>query len=182
MGGSRLSQGLALAADTELKVVSIDKLATFAGITAAEIFLSPSSSISSLTIYWNSSAYFAWLSALASLFFARVNNLQALSSIVLQPLLASRATLDLNVGLGVRRLLIGGSPFQERCLASEVSDGNDPGQPAQPMVGWTPMSSAKTIKPIAAIALLLHNLTVVTRTIDAVACCGVRRPNPFQAG
>jgi hypothetical protein len=51
MGGSRLSQELALAADTELKVVSIDKLAKFTGITAAEIFLSPSSSISSLTFY-----------------------------------------------------------------------------------------------------------------------------------
>ncbi len=34
---------------------------------------------------------------------------------------------------------------------------------------------------IAAIALL-HDLTVKTRTIDDFACCGVRLPNPFQAG
>jgi len=49
------------------------------------------------------------------------------------------------------------------------------------MVGWMPMSSAKTIKPIAAIVLLLHNLTVVTRTIDDFAGCRVRLPNPFVA-
>ena len=90
--------------------------------------------------------------------------------------------MALNWGLGVRRLLLGGSPFQERCPESEVNDGNDPEQPAQPMVGWMPISSAKTIKPIAAIALLLHNLTVVTRTIDDFAGCGVRLPNPFEAG
>ena len=54
--------------------------------------------------------------------------------------------------------------------------------PAQPMVGWMPMSSAKTIKPIAAIALLPHNLILVKRTIDDVARCGVLLPNPFQAG
>ena len=54
----------------------------------------------------------AWLSALASIFFPRVNSSQALSSIVLQPLLASRATLALNSGLGMRRLVIGEAPFR----------------------------------------------------------------------
>jgi hypothetical protein len=44
-----------------------------------------------------------------------------------------------------------------------------------------PISSARTIKQIAAIALL-HDLTVGTRTIDDFAGCGVRRRNPFQAG
>ena len=43
-----------------------------------------------------------------------------------------------------------------------------------------PISSARTIKQIAAIALL-HDFTVGTRTIDDFAGCGVRRRNPFQA-
>jgi hypothetical protein len=41
------------------------------------------------------------------------------------------ATLALNSGLWVRRLLIGGSPFQGRCPASEVNDGGCPGKPDQ---------------------------------------------------
>ena len=44
-----------------------------------------------------------------------------------------------------------------------------------------PISSARTIKQIAAIALL-HYFTVKTRTIDDFAGCGVQLPNPFQAG
>ncbi len=44
-----------------------------------------------------------------------------------------------------------------------------------------PISSARTIKQIAAIALL-QDLTVGTRTIDDFAGCGVQLPNPFQAG
>ena len=47
------------------------------------------------------------------------------------------------------------------------------------MLGWTPISSARTIEQIAAIALL-HDLTMVTRNIDNFAGCGVRLPNPFQ--
>jgi hypothetical protein len=55
----------------------------------------------------------------------------AISWIVLRSLIASMATLALNSGLWVRRLLnsfgegyaYGGSPFQGRCPASEVNDG-----------------------------------------------------------
>jgi hypothetical protein len=47
----------------------------------------------------------------------------------LRPLIASMATLALNSGLWVRRLLIGGSPFQGRCPASEVNDGGCPEKP-----------------------------------------------------
>ena len=57
-------------------------------------FLSHSSSICSLPICWNSSACLAWLLA-----------------------------LSLHSGLWVRRLLIGGSPFQARCPASDFNDG-----------------------------------------------------------
>ena len=53
----------------------------------------------------------------------------AISWIVLRPLIASMATLALNSGLWVRRLLIGGSPFQGRCPASEVNDGGCPKKP-----------------------------------------------------
>ena len=53
----------------------------------------------------------------------------AISWIVLRPLIASMATLALNSGLWVRRLLIGGSPFQGRCPASEVNDGGCPEKP-----------------------------------------------------
>ena len=42
--------------------------------------------------------------------------------IVLLPLIASMASLALNSGQWVRRLLIGGSPYQGRCPASEVND------------------------------------------------------------
>ena len=47
------------------------------------------------------------------------------------------------------------------------------------MLGWTPISSAKTIKQIAAIALL-HDLTMVMHNINKFADCGMRLPNPFQ--
>jgi hypothetical protein len=61
----------------------------------------------------------------------------AISWIVLRPLIASMATLALNSGLWVRRLLnscgegcaYGGSPFQGRCPASEVNDGGCPEKP-----------------------------------------------------
>jgi hypothetical protein len=53
----------------------------------------------------------------------------AICWIVLRPLIASMATLALNSGLWVRRLLIGGSPFQGRCPASEVNDGGCPEKP-----------------------------------------------------
>ena len=53
----------------------------------------------------------------------------AISWIDLRPLIASMATLALNSGLWVRRLLIGGSPFQGRCPASEVNDGGCPEKP-----------------------------------------------------
>jgi len=43
-------------------------------------------------------------------------------------MIASMATLALNSGLWVRRLLIGGSPDQGRCPASEVNDGGCPGK------------------------------------------------------
>ena len=39
------------------------------------------------------------------------------------------ATLALNSGLWVRRLLIGGSPFQGRCPASKANDGACPEKP-----------------------------------------------------
>ncbi len=44
------------------------------------------------------------------------------------------ATLALNSGLWVRRLLIGGSPFQGRDPASEVNDGGCPEKPDHLMV------------------------------------------------
>ena len=47
----------------------------------------------------------------------------------MRPLIASMATLALNSGLWVRRLLIGGSPFQGRYPASEVNDGTCPEKP-----------------------------------------------------
>jgi len=47
----------------------------------------------------------------------------------LRPLIASMATLALNSGLWVRRLLISGSPDQGRCRASEVNDGACPVKP-----------------------------------------------------
>ena len=50
----------------------------------------------------------------------------AISWIVMGPLIASIATMALKSGLWVRRLLIGGSPFQGRCPASEVNDGGCP--------------------------------------------------------
>jgi len=53
----------------------------------------------------------------------------AISWIVLRPLIASMATLALNSGLWVRRLLIGGSPDQGRCPASEVNDVACPEKP-----------------------------------------------------
>jgi hypothetical protein len=61
----------------------------------------------------------------------------AISWIVLRPLIASMATLALNSGLWVRRLLnsfgegfaYGGNPFQGRCPASEVNDGGCPEKP-----------------------------------------------------
>ena len=43
--------------------------------------------------------------------------------IVLRPLIASMATLALNSGLWVRRLLIGWSPVQGQYPVSEVNDG-----------------------------------------------------------
>jgi hypothetical protein len=49
-----------------------------------------------------------------------------MSWIVLQPLIPSMATLALNSELWTRRLLIGGSPFQGRCPATEVKNGNCP--------------------------------------------------------
>lgn len=39
------------------------------------------------------------------------------------------ATLALRAGLWVRRLLIGGGPFQGRCPASQVNDGGCPEKP-----------------------------------------------------
>ena len=45
------------------------------------------------------------------------------------PLIASMATLALNSGLWVWRLLIAGSPFQGRYPASEVNDGACPEKP-----------------------------------------------------
>ena len=53
----------------------------------------------------------------------------AISWIVLRPLIASMATLALNSGLWVRRLLIGGSPYQGWYPASEVNDGGCPEKP-----------------------------------------------------
>lgn len=50
----------------------------------------------------------------------------AISRIVLRPLIASMATLALNSGLWLRRLLISGSPFQGRYPASKVNDGPYP--------------------------------------------------------
>jgi hypothetical protein len=68
-----------------------------------------------------------------------LNGLEALAIcwIVLRPLIASKATLALNSGLWVRRLLnsfgegfaYGGSPFQGRYAASEVNDGDCPEKP-----------------------------------------------------
>jgi hypothetical protein len=49
----------------------------------------------------------------------------------LRPLIASMATLALNSGLWVRRLLMVGAPFQGWCPASEVNDGGCPGKPDQ---------------------------------------------------
>ncbi|MFN5116790.1 MAG: hypothetical protein ACK5FE_04745, partial [Cyanobacteriota bacterium] len=45
--------------------------------------------------------------------------------------IASMATLALNSGLWVRRLLIGGSPDQGRYPASETNDGACPEKPVQ---------------------------------------------------
>jgi len=53
----------------------------------------------------------------------------AISWIVMRPLIASMATLALNSGLWVRRLLIGGSPDQGWYPASEVNDGACPEKP-----------------------------------------------------
>jgi hypothetical protein len=47
----------------------------------------------------------------------------------LRPLIASMATLALNSGLWVRRLLIDGSPDQGRYPASETNDGAYPEKP-----------------------------------------------------
>ena len=52
-----------------------------------------------------------------------------ISWIVLRPLIASMATLALNSGLWVRRLLIGGSTFQGWYPASEVNDRGCPEKP-----------------------------------------------------
>jgi hypothetical protein len=72
----------------------------------------------------------------------------AISQIVLRPLIASMATLALNSGLWVRRLLnscgeccaYARSPFQGRCPASEVNDGCCPEKPDHltPLEDWTP--------------------------------------------
>jgi len=53
----------------------------------------------------------------------------------LRPLIASMATLALNSGLWVRRLLISGSPDQGRCRASEVNDGASPEKPVHLNLG-----------------------------------------------
>ena len=55
---------------------------------------------------------------------------------VLRPLIASMATLSLNSGLWLRRLLFGGSPFQERYPASEVNDGACPEKPNHLKPKW----------------------------------------------
>ncbi len=65
----------------------------------------------------------------------------------MRPLIASTATLALNSGLWVRRLLTGGSPVQGRYPASEVNDDPFP-QTSVHLTGRLRFSSSLTGHPI----------------------------------
>ena len=81
----------------------------------------------------------------------------AISWIVLRPLIASMATLALNSGLWVRRLLnsfgegfaYSGSPYQGLCPVSEVNDGGCPGKQDHPTLSYGCIK-ALTLGPILA--------------------------------
>jgi hypothetical protein len=69
------------------------------------------------------------------------------------------ATLALNSGLWVRRLLIGGSPHQGRYPASEVNDGACPEKPDH-----------------------LASRLLRLRVLQMIQCTDIQRPNHHASG
>jgi hypothetical protein len=102
----------------------------------------------------------------------------------LRPLIASMATLALNSGLWVRRLLnsfgegyaYGGSPFQGPCPASEVNDGGCPEKADHPpaAAGLRPAASHRKVRLV--ISTVFITASRKASPTQRICCKGSPRP------
>ena len=85
------------------------------------------------------------------------------------------ATLALNSELWVRRLLMGWSPVQGQCAASEANDGSCPEKPDQlTRYRW----AAPNLLRLAGFESIRTGMQVVMYDIRALLAMAMRQPEP----